>query len=66
MSSRTDTRGPSFRTDLRGRWNTFASTPPGDLFAALLAIAMMFGAMFGCAFAILFGLDWLRLVLRLD
>jgi hypothetical protein len=64
MSSRTDARSRSFRTLLRGRWDNFAGTPPGDLFASLLAIAMMFGAMFGCAFAILLGLDGLQLILR--
>jgi hypothetical protein len=64
MSLKSDMHGRPMETHLRSRWNNFASTAPGDTFATLLTIAMMFGAMFGCAFAIILGSDALQLILR--
>ena len=64
MSSNTGTRNRSLGGRLRIRWNNFAETRPGDTFAALLTIVVMFGVMFGCAFVIAMGMDGLQLMLR--
>jgi hypothetical protein len=64
MSSTTDTGSRSFGGRFRSKWKKFAVTPPGDTFAAFLTIAVMFGAMFGCAFIIVLGIDGLQLILR--
>jgi len=64
MSSTTDPGGGSFGGRVRSRWKQFAVTPPGDTFAAFLTIAVIFGAMFGCAFVIVLGMDGLQLILR--
>jgi hypothetical protein len=64
MNSKTDTCSSSFGARLHNRWNDFTGTRPGDMFATLLTIAVMFGAMFCCALVILLGMDGLQLILR--
>ena len=64
MTSEIDTSNRAFGTSIRSRWNNFVGTPPGDVFAALLTIAVMFGAMFALAFATVLGMDGLQLILR--
>ena len=48
---------------LRDRWNDFARTRPGDAFATLLTIGVMFGAMFGFALAVMLGADGVQMLL---
>jgi hypothetical protein len=61
----TNTNNHPFGTQLRNRWNHFAGTGAGDTLATLLTIAVMFGAMFSCAFAFVLGSDGLQLILRM-
>jgi hypothetical protein len=64
MSSGSDTQNRAFKALLRSRWSHFAGSPPGDMVATLITIALMFGAMFGCASVIALGTDGLQLVLQ--
>jgi hypothetical protein len=63
MDSKTDRYSRPFAGPVLNRWNNFVGTPSGDAFAALLTIVVMFGAMFGCAFAIVLGMDGLQFLL---
>jgi hypothetical protein len=64
MSSSADIRSRSFGGRLRKKWNNFTGTQSGDTVAALLTVVVMFGAMFGCAFVIVMGMDGIQLILR--
>lgn len=64
MTSQSNPRSHSLGAVLNNSWNSFARTPPGDMFATLVTIAMMFGAMFGCASLVVLGTDGVELLLH--
>jgi len=64
MSSQAGVNHRSFGTSFRNSWNAFTRTAPGDAFAALLTIAVMFAAIFSCAIGVSLAMDVMRLVFR--
>ncbi|HEY3636802.1 MAG TPA: hypothetical protein VGK90_01525 [Rhizomicrobium sp.] len=65
MSTQTHTQEISLTAQLRSQWNGFARTGPGDMLATALTIAVMFCALFGCAFAIVLGSEGFQLTRQL-